>query len=68
MHAERISSDRASITLSRAELVLLNNALNEAAELLTADEFPIRVGGSADQAHELQRQLKAVIQQMKVVD
>lgn len=64
MQVQDVASEHTSVTLSRAELVLLNNALNEAVELLSADEFFIRVGVRVEEALELQRQMKAVIQQM----
>lgn len=53
------SDEGATIEFSRAELVLLANALNETLEAIDAEEFDTRVGASTADAQALQERLLA---------
>ena len=53
------SRDGATLEFSRAELVLLANALNETLEAIDADEFDTRVGASVADAESLQEKIAA---------
>jgi len=55
--------DRITLEVSEAELVLISNALNEVCHeiQISADDFPIRLGGSRDQARALLLRLGALL-------
>jgi hypothetical protein len=59
MRVVTASDSGATIEFSRAELVLLANALNETLEAVDAEEFDTRVGSSTGDAVSLQEQLLA---------
>jgi hypothetical protein len=54
----------AVMALTRDDLVLLANSINEALEALDDWDFPIRVGAERDDARQLQARLAAVIRQL----
>lgn len=59
----RTEPGAATIRLSRDELHLLNNALNEVCHALTVD-FPTRMGAERDEAARLLQQIHALIEQI----
>jgi hypothetical protein len=54
----------AVMALTRDDLVLMANSINEALEALDDWDFPIRVGAERDDARRLQARLAAVIRQL----
>jgi hypothetical protein len=48
----------ASVSFTRAELVLLNNSLNEVLNGLDVPEFDTRLGASKQEAEELLNQIR----------
>jgi hypothetical protein len=61
----QIASGSASVSITEAELVLLNNALNEALHGLEMSEFDTRVGGSRETVRELQHQIYLLLSKIK---
>ena len=61
---EWIAKDKAVCVLSREELSLLMNCINETLEALDDWDFPIRTGGEMTEAIGLQRALRAARDQL----
>lgn len=55
-----VASGEVVVAVSRDELRILANGVNEALELLEPWEFPIRVGAGTDEAKVLRAQLAEV--------
>jgi hypothetical protein len=51
----------AIVRLSRHELVMLNNALNEVCNGLDLDEFSIRMGAEIEEAEALLKEVGSII-------
>lgn len=68
VRAEEITQSSATVALTRDELVLLNNALNEVCngvrDLDNDDEFATRLGVSREDARRLLDAISALIGQM----
>jgi hypothetical protein len=52
VHVYQTAKSSASVSLTRAELVLLNNALNDVLNALNIPEFDTRLGASRQEAEE----------------
>jgi hypothetical protein len=55
----------ASVSFTEAELVLLNNALNEVLNGVDVPEFDIRLGGSRQEARELLHRIGSLLSKME---
>jgi hypothetical protein len=60
MKAIDIKEEEITLTISKAELGVLSNALNEACNAIEVWEFEKRMGVSPDQARDLLSQLTAI--------
>ena len=65
MTLTKLDHARASISLSRDELLAINNALNEVCNGLDAWEFSTRMGVSQQEAAELLAKMGALLSQME---
>jgi len=61
MKFEQGSDESVTLRLTRNELGILNNCLNEALEALDDDEFSVRVGASASEVEELLTEFRRLI-------
>jgi hypothetical protein len=61
MKIERIELDSTLIRLSKEELLILNNALNEVCNALDRAEFSTRMGAELEDVEELLCQIGAMI-------
>lgn len=64
MDVVQITSDTAQITLSRAELIVLNNALNEICNGIDVFEFRARIGVTREEATLLLTRISSLTEQM----
>ena len=64
MDVVQITSDTAQITLSRAELIVLNNALNEVCNGIDVFEFGARIGVTREEATLLLTRISSLTEQM----
>lgn len=60
-----MDDETAVVHLTKAELAILANALNETREALEDWEFPIRVGANPSEAEDLRRRLKTILHSMR---
>jgi len=60
----QVEGDGVTIRISKSELVILSNALNETREAIEDWEFETRVGASTVEAEGLRAELNAVLSQM----
>jgi hypothetical protein len=60
-----ISVGSASISLTKAELIVLKNSLNEVLNGIHLSEFQTRLGVSREAAHELLTQIESLLDTMK---
>lgn len=65
MQVNQTSKDSASVSFTEAELVLLNNALNEVLNELDVSEFSTRLGNSRQEAEELLHQINMLLSKMR---
>lgn len=65
MQVNQTSKDSASVSFTEAELVLLNNALNEVLNGLDIPEFSTRLGNSRQEAEELLHQINMLLSKMR---
>lgn len=65
MQVIQTSKDSASVSFTEAELILLNNALNEALNGLDISEFDTRLGASRQETEELVHQIDALLSTMR---
>jgi hypothetical protein len=56
-----MENDRVTVALTKGEVRLLLNAINEAKEALESWEFATRMGASVDQTDQLRDKLLAVL-------
>jgi hypothetical protein len=61
MKLERKELRDAMVRLSRHELVMLNNALNEVCNGLDLDEFSIRMGAEIEEVEALLKEVGSII-------
>lgn len=61
MESEIIEVNEIMIKLSKRELLILNNALNEVCNALDLFEFQTRMGAELEEVQELLDQIKQVI-------
>jgi hypothetical protein len=61
MKLERKETRDATVRLSRHELVILNNALNEVCNGLDLDEFSIRMGAEIGEVEALLEEVGSII-------
>ena len=61
MQVYQTTKSSASVSLTGAELVLLNNALNEVLNGLDIPEFDTRLGVSRQEAEELLHQISLIL-------
>jgi hypothetical protein len=61
MKLERKETRDATVRLSRHELVMLNNALNEVCNGLDLDEFSIRMGAEIGEVEALLEEVGSII-------
>jgi hypothetical protein len=61
MKLERKETRDATVRLSRHELVMLNNALNEVCNGLDLDEFSIRMGAEIEEVEALLKEVGSII-------
>jgi hypothetical protein len=61
MKLERKETRDATVRLSRHELVILNNALNEVCNGLDLDEFSIRMGAEIEEVEALLKEVGSII-------
>jgi hypothetical protein len=61
---EPTNLDQLTLEFSRAELILINNALNEVCNGVNIEEweFPIRLGASRDEAQALLQKIHALLE------
>ena len=64
MTVSEVSSQTASVQLSKEDLVLINNALNEVCNALDVPEFQTRMGADLDQAGALLARISEVLKTM----
>jgi hypothetical protein len=62
---ERQEPQHITLTLTRRELTLINNALNETREALDEDELSIRVGAPLEELEQLLQQVHAALVAMR---
>lgn len=67
MEIIELNSKSASIELTRKELTVLANAINEAREAIEEWEFSTRVGAGPVEAEDLRQKLKALLVSMSDV-
>lgn len=65
MKVNQTSKGSASVSFTEAELVLLNNALNEVLHGIGTSEFDTRLGASRPDADELLHQIGSLLDKMK---
>lgn len=65
MQVVQAAKDSASVSFAEAELVLLNNALNEVLNGLDISEFGTRLGASRQETEELLHQIDALLSTMR---
>lgn len=65
MKLETFSKNDGLFRLSKAEVVIISNALNEVCNALDADEFYARMGADSASVMELLRQFSKVHEVMK---
>jgi hypothetical protein len=61
MKLERKETRDATVRLSRHELIMLNNALNEVCNGLDLDEFSIRMGAEIEEVEALLKEVGSII-------
>lgn len=61
MEINQTAKSSASVSFTEAELILLNNALNEVLNGLEVHEFGTRLGASRQEAEELLRQISLIL-------
>lgn len=61
MHIEQVEKETTTIRLSKEELVILNNALNEVCNGLDLNEFSTRMGAERENVDELLSEIGKVI-------
>jgi hypothetical protein len=64
MDNPKIDGDAVMVQLSKKELIILANAINEAQEAVEEWEFLTRIGASPTEAEDLRRRLKALLSSM----
>ncbi|WP_372728403.1 hypothetical protein [Nocardioides sp.] len=64
MQINSTDATQATVTLTDAELRLLNNAMNEALEALDDDEFETRVGAERSEMQALLSEVNALIKSL----
>lgn len=65
MQIQQVEKERTTIRLSKEELVILNNALNEVCNGLDLNEFSARMGSQRENVVELLSQFGKVINAME---
>ena len=65
MHIEQVKKETTTISLSKEELVILNNALNEVCNGLDLNEFSTRMGAERENVDELLSEIGKVIDAME---
>lgn len=65
MQIEQVEKETATIHLSKEELVIINNALNEVCNGLELKEFSTRMGETRKNVEELLFQIGKIIDAMK---
>lgn len=65
MEIIRASGENAVVELSRDELVLLANAINESREAIEEWEFSTRMGAEVVEANQLMEELTRLLSSMK---
>lgn len=53
-----------NVTLTKQELVLLNNALNESLELLDKVDYSTRLGATEDEIYNLLNKLNGLLEKL----
>jgi hypothetical protein len=61
---DQIANRSASVSFTEAELILINNALNELLHGLDVPEFVTRLGATRQEAKELLHQIGLVLSKM----
>ncbi len=62
---EMMTKQEVLVRISRDELIMLNNALNEVTHGLDSEEFQTRMGFARGETKDLLQQLSSVIESMK---
>jgi hypothetical protein len=65
VQTNQIAKSSASVSFTKAELILLNNALNEVLDGLNIPEFDTRLGTSKQEAEELLHQIGLILGKME---
>jgi hypothetical protein len=65
MQIEQIGKETTTIRLSKEELVIINNALNEVCNGLDLNEFSTRMGETRKNVEELLFQIRKIIDAME---
>ncbi len=65
MKLKALAADRVSLTLSRDELGTMGNALNEVCSGLRVIDFESKMGGEADEVHQILLDIIPVYRKMK---
>ncbi len=65
MERIKVEGGVATVRLSKSELIVLANAINETQEAVEEWEFPTRVGAETHEAENLRQELKALLSSMK---
>jgi hypothetical protein len=65
VEVNQIAKKTASVSFTEAELILLNNALNEALNGIDLSDFDTRLGASRQEAKQLLHQINLLLSKMK---
>jgi hypothetical protein len=65
VHVIQTGENSASVLFAEAELVLINNALNEVLTGLNLPEFETRLGASRQEAEELLHRVSLILSKME---